>query len=61
MNFKDFSEEDVVVALKACSSSKGKRCNQCPIFGKGFQGSCSKLLMQRAARLIECKCKGVNI
>lgn len=55
MKFKDFSEKDIVRALKRCSSPKGNRCSSCPIFGKGFQSICIDLLMQRAASIIESR------
>ena len=55
VKFKDFSETDIIQALKACSSPKGKRCSNCPIFGKGFERNCTELLMQKAAKIIEEK------
>lgn len=55
MKFKDFTEEEITKALRQCSNPKGKRCSSCPIFGKGFQGQCTVLLMKRAAKIIESK------
>lgn len=52
MRFREFTNEQIKKALTVCSNSKGKRCSNCPIFGKGFEGMCSSLLMNRAAKLI---------
>lgn len=60
MRFKDFTEEEILRALKSCSGMKKYRCSSCPIFGKGFQGVCSSLLMQRAAALLEEKIEKEN-
>lgn len=47
--FRDFSDRELVQALFACSGKYGPRCSNCPIFGKGFQGRCTSLLMKTVA------------
>lgn len=52
MQYKELSNKQIIASLKACSSPRGNRCSECPLFGHGDY-HCVPHLMQEIARRIE--------